>query len=62
MGRSVEKFEEFDLPFLCILGGRDKLLNPFSSFELERKSKSPQKDIIMIEDMWHNAWFDDNHF
>ena len=62
MGRSTKNFEEFNQPFICILGGCDKILNPFSSFELERKSKSLQKDIIVIEDMWHNAWFDDNHF
>jgi len=36
-------FEGFELPFLCIQGGTDKMLDPFTVFEFERHSFSKDK-------------------
>ncbi len=49
------------MPFLCIQGGSDKILNPFTVFQLEQLSKSKDKEIVIIPDLWHALWFDDHH-
>lgn len=38
-----QHFQKFALPFLCIQGGSDKILNPFAVFELERDCISKDK-------------------
>jgi alpha-beta hydrolase superfamily lysophospholipase len=35
MGQSISTFEKFTLPYLCIQGGTDKIVNPFIVFQLE---------------------------
>ncbi len=45
---------------MCIQGGSDKILNPFTVFELEQCSKSTDKEIVIIPDLWHALWFDDH--
>jgi acylglycerol lipase len=51
-------FKDFQCPFLVIQGGTDKMVHPMGAFELYQQSplSEKDKDIIFIEDMWHNIW------
>ena len=56
-------FDKFDIPFVVVQGGLDKLVNPIGAFELYDKSPSKDKQvpfplikIWFYEKMWHDVW------
>ena len=55
MQNSQYTFDQYSSPFMMIMGGRDKLIDPQVAFELFNKSKTPEKDkdILFYEEMWH---------
>lgn len=39
-----DKFSEYDLPFMVVQGGADKLISPEVAFDLFEKSKTAVED------------------
>ena len=51
-------YNSFNLPFLIIQGGRDKIVNYKGAFLLFENSPSKDKTFIFMEDLWHCVWLD----
>lgn len=47
MDISPETFKHFDIPFVIVQGGLDKLVNPLGAFELYDQSKSQDKEVAV---------------
>jgi len=45
-------------PFLCFHGTADKLTDLEGSFELYEKSKSDDKTLYVVEDLFHNILYE----
>ena len=56
MDESQRTFPDYQEPFICIMGLRDKLVDPFVAHDLYNTCKSKQKKLIIIENLWHNVW------
>lgn len=55
----AKQFKNLETPYLLVQSGMDKLVDPFLSVDLERVSPSKDKTTVIIQDMWHNVWFDE---
>ena len=58
MRYGADKFSQYDLPFMIVQGGADKLISPQVAFELFQKSKTAleDKEILFYEHMLHDVW------
>jgi acylglycerol lipase len=61
MDKSPETFKDYNLPFMVVQGGLDKLVNPDVAFELFANSRTPveDKEILFYPNMWHDIWHED---
>jgi len=59
MDVAPETFDKFDVPFVVVQGGLDKLVNPMVAFDLYDKSITKDKQIWFYEEMWHDVWHEE---
>lgn len=55
MKSCTQKYQYFDVPFLTIQGGMDKLVDEDGSRLLMQHSPQKDKQMIYIDHMWHNV-------
>jgi acylglycerol lipase len=48
MDVAPETFDKFDVPFVVVQGGLDKLVNPVGAFDLYDKSISKDKQVLFL--------------
>lgn len=51
-------YNNFNVPFLIIQGGCDKIVNYKSAFLLMENSPSKDKTLIFDENLWHCVWLE----
>lgn len=58
MLESEATFKDYEVPFLVVQGGRDKVIDPQVAFDLFAAAKTAEsdKDILYYDDMWHDVW------
>lgn len=44
MENAPRTFKDYDLPFMVVMGGKDKLIDPNVAFELYSQAKTAEKD------------------
>lgn len=49
---------DFDFPYLFVMSGNDKTIDPFVIRDFEIKSPSHDKTHFFAKDMWHSIFFD----
>ena len=53
--RVYPNIHNVNTPFLIIQGGHDKYVDPHGAFELIQKSCTDDKNLIFVEEMWHDV-------
>lgn len=53
-----EEMKDFDYPYLFVMSGNDKTINPFIIIDFDRKVRSTDKTHFFAPKMWHSVFFD----
>ena len=56
--RVKDSAAEFDFPYLFVMSGNDKTINPFAVIDFDRSSPSKDKTHFFAPHMWHSVFFD----
>jgi acylglycerol lipase len=49
-------FKELKTPYLMIMGGNDKVVDPFLVVDLEREAGTEDRMTFVYKEMWHSVW------
>lgn len=55
---TADLFPKFDYPYLFVMSGNDKTIDPFVSRDFENLSISTDKTHFFAPEVWHSVFFD----
>lgn len=52
-------YSKLNTPYLLIMGGKDKVVDPFLAVDLDRQAQTEDKTTFVYKEMWHSIWRSD---